>query len=78
LVDGYLPSTMAGASVIINGTGEAASGYATAAAANPGDVLELYATGLGATTTPIPPGLVFSGAYPTETLLTPWLGIQYS
>ena len=42
--------------VIINGTG---------AAAKPGDVLEIFATGLGATATVVSPGLVFSGAYPT-------------
>jgi uncharacterized protein (TIGR03437 family) len=40
---------------ILNGTG----------AAKPGDVLEIFATGLGATTTAVPAGLVFSGAYAT-------------
>ena len=43
-------------SAIIDGTG---------AAARPGDILELYGTSLGDTSTTIAPGLVFSGAYPT-------------
>jgi uncharacterized protein (TIGR03437 family) len=55
-------------SAIINGTGAPASGYVTAAAARPGDILEIYATGLGATTPPVAPGLVFSGAYPTTAM----------
>ena len=53
-------------STIINGTGATASGYATTAAAHPGDVLELYATGLGATATSVDPGLAFSGTYYTS------------
>jgi uncharacterized protein (TIGR03437 family) len=53
-------------STIINGTGATASGYTTAAAAHPGDILELYATGLGATTTSVDPGLAFSGTYYTS------------
>jgi uncharacterized protein (TIGR03437 family) len=51
--------------VIINGTGVPAPGYTTATAAHPGDVLEIFATGLGASTPSVAPGLVFSGAYPT-------------
>ena len=51
--------------VIINGTGAPVSGYTTAAAARGGDVLEIFATGLGATTTAVPPGLVWAGAYAT-------------
>jgi len=43
-------------SAVIDGTG---------AVARPGDILELYATGLGATSTTVGAGLVFSGAYPT-------------
>jgi len=39
----------------------------TAVAAKAGDILEIYATGLGATTTSVPPGLVFSGAYANTT-----------
>ena len=52
-------------SVIVNGTGAAASGYSTTAAAKPGDILEIFGTGFGATTETVPPGLVFSGAYST-------------
>ena len=61
-------------STIINGTGAAASGYTTAAAARPGDILEIYATGLGATTPAVPPGLVFSGADPATSLPTVTIG----
>lgn len=61
-------------SAIVNGTGAAASGYTTAAAAHPGDILEIYATGLGATTTTVAPGLVFSGAYATTVTPTVTIG----
>jgi uncharacterized protein (TIGR03437 family) len=44
----YVAAVRPGDSTIINGTGTAITGYTTAAAANPGDLLELYATGLGA------------------------------
>jgi uncharacterized protein (TIGR03437 family) len=37
-------------------------------AAHPGDVLEIFATGLGATAAGVPPGLVFSGAYETSAM----------
>jgi uncharacterized protein (TIGR03437 family) len=47
---------------LINGTGATAAGYTTAAAAKPGDILEIYATGLGATTPSVDPGLVFSSS----------------
>ena len=36
-----------------------------AGSAKPGDTLEIFATGLGATAAAVAPGLVFSGAYPT-------------
>jgi uncharacterized protein (TIGR03437 family) len=52
-------------STIINGTGAAAAGYTTAAGAKPGDTLEIFGTGLGATNTTVLPGLVFSSAYAT-------------
>jgi uncharacterized protein (TIGR03437 family) len=61
----YVLAVRPGDSVIINGTGAAVIGYTTAAAAKAGDVLEIFATGLGATTTAVAPGLVFSGAYAT-------------
>jgi uncharacterized protein (TIGR03437 family) len=59
---------------IINGTGDAYAGFTTAAAARAGDVLAIYATGLGPTTTAVPAGLVFSGAYPATTLPTVTVG----
>ena len=42
--------------------------------AKPGDVLEIYATGLGSTTTTVDAGLVFSGAYVTSTQPTVTIG----
>jgi len=61
-------------STIINGTGAAITGYTTAASANAGDVLELFGTGLGSTTTAVAPGLVFSGAYATTATPTVTIG----
>ena len=60
-------------SAIINGTGATIPGYTTSASARPGDVLSIYATGLGATTPAVAPGLVFSGydantTFPTVTI----------
>jgi uncharacterized protein (TIGR03437 family) len=60
-------------SAIINGTGAASPGYSTSASARPGDVLSIFATGLGATTPAVAPGLVFSGydantTFPTVTI----------
>jgi uncharacterized protein (TIGR03437 family) len=59
----YVLAVRASDSAIINGTGTAVPGYTTAAAASPGDVLSLYATGLGTTTPAVASGLVFSGRY---------------
>jgi uncharacterized protein (TIGR03437 family) len=36
--------------------------------ARPGDILEIFGTGFGDTTTAVAPGLVFSGAYATTSL----------
>ncbi len=70
----YVAAVRASDSTIINGTGATVSGYTTAAAASPGDVLEIYATGLGATTTAVAPGLVFTGSYPTSATPTVTIG----
>jgi uncharacterized protein (TIGR03437 family) len=70
----YVLAVRSSDSVIINGTGAAASGYTTAAAAHPGDILKIYATGLGDTTTTVAPGLVFSGAYATTAMPTVTIG----
>ncbi len=43
-------------------------------AAKVGDVLELYGTGFGPTTTTMAPGLVFTGAYPTVNAVTVTIG----
>lgn len=59
---------------VINGTGATVSGYTTSASAKPGDVLEIFATGLGSTTTSIAPGLVFSAAYATTNTPTVTIG----
>jgi uncharacterized protein (TIGR03437 family) len=61
----YAAAVRASDSTIINGTGAAVTGFSVSASAKPGDVLEFFATGLGATSTPVAPGLVFSGAYQT-------------
>ncbi len=61
-------------STVINGTGAAAGSFATSASAKPGDVLELFANGLGATANGIQPGTVFSGAYATTTTPTVTIG----
>jgi len=53
--------------VIINGAG-------AAAAAKPGDVLELFGTGLGRTSPAVPSGLVFSGAYQNANTVTVTIG----
>ncbi len=59
---------------IVNGTGAAESGYTTATAAKPGDTLELFGTGFGATTPAMAAGLVFTGAYPTTNPVTVTVG----
>jgi uncharacterized protein (TIGR03437 family) len=43
-------------------------------AAKVGDVIELYGTGFGPTTTSVTTGLVFTGAYPTSNLVTVTIG----
>jgi uncharacterized protein (TIGR03437 family) len=70
----YAAAVRVSDSAIINGTGASASGYTTSAYAKPGDVLELYATGMGATATSIAPGLVFSGSYVTTATPTVTIG----
>jgi uncharacterized protein (TIGR03437 family) len=59
---------------LINGTGAAVAGYQTAAAARPGDVLELYATGFGPTTPAVAPGLVWQGSATTANTVTVTIG----
>ena len=59
---------------MINGSGATVSGYATAAAASAGDVLELYGTGFGPTLPAATAGLVFTGAYPTTNTVSVSIG----
>jgi uncharacterized protein (TIGR03437 family) len=60
--------------LIINGTGNAESGFTTTAAAGPGDVIALFGTGFGATSPSVTPGQVFSGAYATANAVTVTIG----
>lgn len=60
--------------VIINGTGAAEIGYASAAAAKPGDVLEIYGTGFGPAPGAIAVGVVFQGAYAALNPVTVGIG----
>ena len=57
----YIPAVRPIDSTVINGTGAPAAGYSTAAAARPGDILEIYATGLGPTKTAVPANSSFWG-----------------
>jgi len=60
--------------VIVNGTGNAESGYKSQAAAGPGDTISIYGTGFGATSYSQADGLVFTGAYPTTNTVTVTIG----
>ena len=57
-------------SAIINGIGAAETGYATSAAAAPGDTVAIYGTGFGPTSPAVESGLVFSATYPTTNDVT--------
>jgi uncharacterized protein (TIGR03437 family) len=59
---------------VVNGTGNAETGYKTSAAIGPGDSLSLYGTGFGATPASLTDGLVFTGAYPTTEKITVTIG----
>lgn len=60
--------------VIVNGTGNAESGFKASAAAGPGDVIALFGTGFGPTSPEAEPGVVFTGAYPTANKVTVTIG----
>jgi uncharacterized protein (TIGR03437 family) len=51
-----------------------ASNYVRAAAARPGDAIELYGTGFGPTKTTVDPATVFTGAYETSNPVTVTIG----
>ena len=60
---------------LINGTGTAEAGFPVQAAAGPGDVISLYGSGFGATSSNLADGTVFSGAsYPTTSPVTVTIG----
>jgi uncharacterized protein (TIGR03437 family) len=58
--------------VIVTGVESTAGG--TTPAAKPGDVLQLYGTGFGATDPAVAAGLVFEGAYPLANNATVTIG----
>ncbi|MEO8658679.1 MAG: hypothetical protein ABI693_09425, partial [Bryobacteraceae bacterium] len=59
---------------IVNGTGNAETGYTTSAAIAPGEVLSLYGTGFGPTAGVVADGAVFTAAYPTTNEVTATIG----
>jgi uncharacterized protein (TIGR03437 family) len=59
---------------IVNGTGAAESGYLSSAAIGQGDLLALYGTGFGPTSSDLKDGSVFSGAYPATNTVTIAIG----
>jgi uncharacterized protein (TIGR03437 family) len=74
VLSNYVRAVRVSDGAIINGTGAAETGYTTVATATAGDVIELYGTGFGPTTTSVMPGLVFTGAYPTSNKVTVTIG----
>jgi uncharacterized protein (TIGR03437 family) len=74
VLSNYVRAVRASDGAIINGTGNAESGYTTVATATAGDVIELYGTGFGPTTPSVAAGLVFTGAYPTSNPVTVSVG----
>lgn len=67
-------SASVAAQAVMPGLFTASNYVLPAGSAKPGDTLEIFATGLGATTAAVAPGLVFSGAYPTATTPTVAIG----
>jgi len=59
---------------IVNGTGNAETGYTTSAAIAPGEVLSLYGTGFGPAAGAVTGGAVVTGAYPTTNEVTVTVG----
>src|SRR5262249_44575968 len=59
---------------IVNGTGNAETGYTTTPAVGPGDVVAIYGTGFGPVSSAPAIGTVFSGAYETTTPVTVTIG----
>ena len=59
---------------VINGTGAAETGYTTAAAVGQGEVIALFGTGFGGTSSSAATGTVFTGAYATTNAVTVTIG----
>ena len=59
---------------IVNGTGAAETGYTTAASVKPGDIIALFGTGFGPTSSSPAAGTVFSGAYQSNNPVTVTVG----
>jgi uncharacterized protein (TIGR03437 family) len=59
---------------VINGTGATETGYTTSAAVGQGDVIALYGTGFGPTSSTVTTGVVFTGAYATTNTVTVTIG----
>ena len=74
VLSNYVRAVRPSDGTIINGTGAAESGYTTAASARPGDVLSLYGTGFGPTSSSVATGVVFTGAYETTSPVTVTIG----
>jgi len=59
---------------IVNGTGNAETGFRVSAAVGQGDVISLYGTGFGPTSSALPDGTVFTGSYPASNPVTVTVG----
>ena len=74
VLSGYVRAVRYPDGAIVNGTGNAESGYTTSAAVGQGDILALYGTGFGPTSSTVATGVVFTGAYPTTGAVTMTIG----
>src|SRR5882724_2003457 len=66
VLSGYVRAVRYPDGAVINGTGAAESGFTTAAAVGQGDILALFGTGFGPTSSTLDDGVLFKGAYPTK------------
>lgn len=76
VLSGYVRALRAADSAIVNGTGTAETGYKVTAAVGPGEVISLFGTGFGPTSSSIAAGQNFNGAYPTNNPVTVSIGGQ--
>ncbi|MBI2685928.1 MAG: hypothetical protein HYX27_06410 [Acidobacteria bacterium] len=73
-LSGYVRAVRYPDGAIINGTGNAETGYVTSAAVGQGTILSLYGTGFGPSSSTEATGLVFTGAYPATNRVTVTIG----